>query len=103
MPGFTVPVSCAGLVLLAIPSSLPQSKPVSAPASFPAAETLNYSIEWRLIYAGDARLTLEPKKSGDKTEWESKLHLESAVLVSKLYTLDYNYAAKIADAFCTRR
>ncbi len=101
MPGFTVPVSCAGLVLLAIPSSLPQSKPVSAPASFPAAETLNYSIEWRLIYAGDARLTLEPKKSGDKTEWESKLHLESAGLVSKLYKLDDNYAAKMEDGFCT--
>ncbi len=42
-------------------------------------------------------MSLEPKKPG----WESKLHLESGGLVSKLYKLDYNYASEMEDQFCT--
>jgi hypothetical protein len=97
MPGcFTARLSCAYFVLFAIPSLLPQAKPAASTA-FPSAETLSYGIEWRLIYAGNARLTLEPKKSG----WESKLHLESGGLVSKLYKLDYNYMGEMEDQFCS--
>jgi hypothetical protein len=83
--------------LFAIPSLLPQSKPAATPTAFPSAETLSYGIEWRLIYAGNARLSLEQKKSG----WESKLHLESGGLVSKLYKLDYNYMSEMEDQFCS--
>jgi len=86
------------LALFAIPSLVPQTKPAAgAPGAFPSAETLSYNIEWRLIYGGNARLSLEPKKSG----WESKLHLESGGLVSKLYKLDYNYLSEMEDQFCT--
>ncbi len=63
-------------------------------------ETLFYGIEWRLIYAGTGRLSLEPKKSGDKTAWQSKLHLETAGLVSKLYKLDDSYDLEMEDQFC---
>jgi Protein of unknown function (DUF3108) len=99
MPGcFTARLSCVYLALFAIPTLLPQAKPAAAaPLAFPAAETLSYNIEWRLIYAGGARLSLEAKKSG----WESKLHLESGGLVSKLYKLDYNYQSEMEDQFCT--
>jgi len=99
MPGrFTSRLSCVYLALFAIPSLLPQAKPpVAQPTAFPSAETLSYGIEWRLINAGYARLSLTPKKSG----WESKLHLESGGLVSKLYKLDYNYSSEMEDQFCT--
>ena len=53
-----------------------------------------------MIYAGTARLSLEPKKSGDKMAWQSKLHLETAGLVSKLYKLDDNYDLEMEDQFC---
>ena len=88
-------------MLLAVPFSLPQSKAGgAAPSTFPAHETLSYSIEWRLIYAGDAKLTLEPKTSAGQPDWQSKLHLESGGLVSKLYKLEDNYAVQMKDQFC---
>ncbi len=78
-----------------------QVTPFAAAASvaIPAgAETLSYSVEWRLVYAGNARLTLtrEPGATED-----AKLHLESAGLVSKLFTIDDNYHAHYTgDQLC---
>ena len=94
-------LSRLGLALLLVSSSSPQSRlPDPTPASFSLPEVLSYSIEWRLIYAGSARLSLDPVKSGDKTAWRSKVHLEAAGLVSKLYKLDDNYSGTIEDQFC---
>ncbi len=91
-------------MLLAVSSSLPQSKAGGgAPSTFPSQETISYSIEWRLIYAGNARLTLEPKTLAGKQDWQSKLHLESGGLVSKLYKLDDNYTVQMGDQFCAAR
>jgi uncharacterized protein DUF3108 len=85
MPGRLIPnLACACLALSTTPSSLPQS--------FPSQETLVYNIQWRLIDAGEARLTQEPKRS--------KLHLESSGLVSKLYKLDDNYDLEMEGDFC---
>jgi hypothetical protein len=97
------------LALLAAPASLPQSQPVlpeskpagGAPGAFPSQETLTYGIEWRLIRAGSARLSLEPRKSGGALVWETRLHVESAGLVAKLYKLEETYAAEMRDQFCT--
>ncbi len=62
---------------------------------------MSYSIEWRLIYAGSARLSLAYEKpAAHGSDWESKLHLESGGLVSKLYKLDDNYAVQLEDQFC---
>jgi hypothetical protein len=92
----------AGLALLVIAPSHPQSKIAHISSSyFPASESLTYSIEWRLIYAGSARWTLEEKKAGEKPQWYSKLHLESGGLVSKLYKLDETYDLHMQDQFCT--
>jgi hypothetical protein len=84
-----LPVCLIGLV---VPASYPQSR-----AAFPSSEALTYSIEWRLIYAGSARLILRPATSG----WSSQIHVESGGMVSKLYKLDDNYSAQLQSAFCT--
>jgi len=103
MPGrFPLRLTCAFAALLVVPSSRSQSKAVvNEPSAFPSPETLFYSIEWRLILAGDARLTLEPRKRSDKTEWEFNLEVESGGLVSKLYKIDYKYRTAMEDQFCT--
>jgi hypothetical protein len=83
----------ACLALSTVPSSLPQSKPVSeAVVTFPSQETLVYSVEWRLIDAGEARLVQNPT--------QSKLHLESTGLVSKLYKLDDSYDLEMEGDSC---
>lgn len=94
MPGrFISHLACACLALSMVPTSLPQSKSANeAGGSFPSPETLVYSIEWRLIDAGEARLIQEPKRS--------KLHLESSGLVSKLYKLNDNYDLEMQGDFC---
>jgi hypothetical protein len=103
MPASFLPrLACAYSILLAgSPPSLPQSKAVSAaPVAFPSQETITYDIEWRLIYAGNAKLTLDPKISAGKQDWSSKLHLESGGLVSKLYKLEDNYTVQMENQFC---
>jgi hypothetical protein len=94
MPGrFISHLACACLALSTVPSSFPQPKPSNDGAgSFPSLETLVYSVEWRLIDAGEARLIQEPKRS--------KLRLESSGLVSKLYKLDDSYNLEMQGDFC---
>jgi hypothetical protein len=99
--GFTRWFVWACLALAPTSSLLPQSPPAgNSPAALPSRETLNYEIEWRLVYAGNARLTLDSKGPADKNEWEAKVHLESAGLVSKLYRLDDDYDVEMRDQFC---
>ena len=69
-------------------------------APFPSAEKLSYDIEWRLIYAGSALLSLAPKP-GDPRKWDSQLRVESGGLVSKLYTLQDTYNVGMDEGFCT--
>jgi hypothetical protein len=69
-------------------------------APFPSAEKLSYDIEWRLIYAGSALLSLTPKP-GDPRKWDSQLRIESGGLVSKLYTLQDTYNVGLDNGFCT--
>lgn len=85
---------CAGLALFSGQPGFPQAK---TPAS---VETLSYGIEWRLIYAGSARITYSKQKSEPVAEWESKLHMESGGLVSRLYKLEDNYRVEMQDQFC---
>ena len=112
MPGRLPPrLIGACLALLLIPTaSHPQSVLLAdgmsskafegALAPFPSAEKLSYEIEWRLIYAGSAQLSLSPKP-GDARKWDSELHVESGGMVSKLYRLEDNYKTGMEDSFCT--
>ncbi|HUA22293.1 MAG TPA: DUF3108 domain-containing protein [Bryobacteraceae bacterium] len=110
------------MALLAVPPfSLAQAKPAEAKAvdakaaagkvvdgkvadgvavPFPSAETLTYNIEWRLIYAGAARVTLEPAASTDGQKWHTSLHVESGGMVSKLYKLEDTYNVDMVNQFC---
>jgi len=103
MPGRFFPRwICACLALLAVPLSHSQSKPpVNESPAFPSQETLSYSVEWRLIYAGDAQLSLEPARQDGKTLWQSKLQVQSGGLVSKLFKLEDVYQVKMDEPFCT--
>src|SRR5277367_3910593 len=111
MPGRTSPRLLGVLaLLLAATASYAQSVLLAdgisakafegALAPFPSAEKLSYDIEWRLIYAGSAQLSLTPKP-GEASKWVSRLRIESAGLVSKLYTLEDTYNIGMDDGFCT--
>lgn len=65
---------------------------------FPLPESLYYSVEWRLWYAGNARVTLRPEQN---QQWQSAVHLESAGMVSKLFTVNDNYTGQFDTThFC---
>ncbi len=55
-----------------------------------------FAVEWRLIRAGTAKVSLEPVRSG----WQGAVDLESAGLVSKLYPIADHYTAQMAEGYC---
>ena len=90
------------VAVLAIFPSFPQAKSATANGALPSSEVLSYSIEWRLINAGTARLTLDPVKSAEgKLDWHTQVRLESGGLVSRLYKVEDTYSARLRDGFCT--
>ena len=73
--------------------------PLAAPQSLPPRETLYYTVEWRLITAGKAKLewTSEPRpRAGPQVN----LHLESVGLVSKFFKVEDDYSANLNSALC---
>jgi len=112
MPGRIPPrLIGACLALLLIPTdSHPQSVLMADGISSKAfeggvgavslAEKLSYDIEWRLIYAGSALLSLGPSREIPASGIRS-LRVESGGLVSKLYTLQDIYNVGMDDGFCT--
>ena len=72
----------------------------AAPPPQATAESLYYGVEWRFVYAGNVSLTLT--RNPDHTE-NVDLHLKSAGLVSRLFTLDDTYKARLTgDTFCAQ-
>jgi len=74
------------------------------PAASPAGrggEVFQYRVEWRLIHAGDAKLTWEPAAAGGPG-WEADLVLQSVGLVSRLYRVDDRYSAVLDEHLCAR-
>jgi hypothetical protein len=65
-------------------------------AVFPAPETLSYRIEWRMVTAGQAKLHLERVQQN----WQIKLDLESAGLVSRLFRIEDHYQVLSNEKFC---
>ncbi len=72
----------------------------SNPAGLPAKETLDYSIEWRLVTAGHAKLEWYATTPKIHMGYEAKLHLESAGLVSRLYKVSDLYTAELTPTLC---
>lgn len=79
---------------LAMPYSLADG---NTPARFPYHEKLHYRIEWRLITAGTADVELAPISSHT---WETKIKLESAGVVTRLYEVHDDYEVRTDEKFC---
>jgi hypothetical protein len=79
---------------LAMPYNLADS---TAPGKFPYHEKLHYRIEWRLITAGTADIELSPISTHT---WETKIKLESAGVVTRLYEVHDDYQVRTDEKFC---
>src|SRR5258708_1392117 len=89
------------LVVLVALLSMPASPaPLQAPASHRGrgnSETLDFGIEWRLVRAGEAKLT--SRRGGEG--WQTELNLEAAGMVAKLFEVNDDYATQADAQFCT--
>jgi len=72
--------------------------PAAGTFSLPGSEELSYRAEWRLIHAGNARLSWSaaPESAG----WRVGLKLESVGLVSRLYRVNNEYTAALDAGLC---
>ncbi|MEO8027610.1 MAG: DUF3108 domain-containing protein [Bryobacteraceae bacterium] len=77
----------------ALPLVFPSFALFPAQAAEPGETTLHYAVEWRLIRAGSAKLSLP-------AEGRASIVLESVGLVSKLYKVEDHYAATYERGFC---
>ena len=93
---------CSLLLLGLLTPSLLREGQAAEPStvSFPVPEKLHYGIEWRLVDAGNATLTLDRRTSAEQTGWHSSVALESTGLVSKLYKVHDTYTGDYEDQFC---
>jgi len=66
----------------------------------PEKETFSYTIEWRLITAGRAKIQWQAVPSDGA---QVNLHIESAGLVSKLYRVDDNYSTSLGAGLCAQQ
>ena len=81
------------VLLVCAPMAIPQGNPV------PSRETLVYNIEWRLINAGKATITWQPRPQ-PRTGWQAGVHLESVGLVSKLFRVEDNATSLVNPSLC---
>lgn len=88
--------AATGLLIL-IASSVCTGRAQQAPKPFPYHEKLEYRIEWRLITAGTATVDISPVSG---SIWQTKLNIESAGMVSRLYRVNDSYRAITNDKFC---
>ena len=73
--------------------------PLASPQSLPARETLYYTVEWRLITAGKAKLEWTSEQR-PRTGAQVNLRLESVGLVSKFFKVEDNYSSNLNSALC---
>jgi hypothetical protein len=73
--------------------------PLASPQSLPARETLDYTVEWRLITAGKAKLEWTSEQQ-PRTGAQVHLRLESVGLVSKFFKVEDDYSASLNSALC---
>jgi hypothetical protein len=73
--------------------------PLASPQSLPARETLYYTVEWRLITAGKAKLEWISEQR-PRTGAQVNLRLESVGLVSKFFKVEDDYSSNLNSALC---
>jgi hypothetical protein len=90
--------SCAKAILVVfLAASLTQGENTG---NLPQREILQYGIEWRLINAGMAKLTLQQNPAPQNPGGTAQLDLESAGLVAKLYKIKDQYRTNYEGGFC---
>ena len=83
------------LLMVCAPSAFAQI------GSLPQKETLSYSVEWRLITAGKARVEWSAV-SQPRPGWRANFQLDSTGLVSKLFRVDDDYTSTLNQALCAQ-
>jgi hypothetical protein len=73
--------------------------PLASPQSLPARETLYYTVEWRLITAGTAKIEWTSEQR-PRAGAHVNLRLESVGLVSKFFKVEDDYSANLNSALC---
>jgi len=73
---------------------------IAAPGVLPAREVLQYTVEWRLVTAGKARLVWSPTPHHSNPGWQADLHLESTGMVSKLFKVNNEYVSNLESDLC---
>jgi hypothetical protein len=73
------------------------SNAVTPPGPLPSSETLDYNIEWRLITAGKARIRFAANSGSG---FSTKVRMESAGLVSKLFKVEDDYSSDLDHSLC---
>jgi hypothetical protein len=68
--------------------------------SLPTKEALDYTIEWRLVTAGKARLTFNLQPGDLSKGYDLKLHVESLGMVSRLFRVNDDYSAVVTPDLC---
>jgi hypothetical protein len=63
-------------------------------------ETLHYSVDWRLIPAGTAVVSLKKAASGANEGYKTEVHLVSSGLLDKLFRVEDTYHADYEGPFC---
>jgi hypothetical protein len=66
-------------------------------SQFPYPEKLTYSVEWRLMSAGNAIVQLA---RDDRKGWDFNLNIESSGLASRLYRVTDSYKVATLEPFC---
>lgn len=65
-----------------------------------ATETLHYSVDWRLIPAGTAIVSLKPNAPGTNQGYSAEVRLTSSGLLDKLFRVEDIYHADYESGFC---
>jgi hypothetical protein len=85
------------LLLVSLCPPLQPFQTQAPPAASPSSESLEYSIEWRLITAGKAHLQWTATEGHG---YQSTLQVESTGLVSKLFKVSDEYSSNLDAGLC---
>ncbi|HTQ56638.1 MAG TPA: DUF3108 domain-containing protein [Bryobacteraceae bacterium] len=73
----------------------------ATPNALPPKESLDYTIEWRLVTAGKAHLNWSATAHDADPGWEADLQMESVGLVSKLFKVNNSYISNLESDLCS--
>ena len=85
------------VVLFAVQGPLPAQEQTPSAVRFPYPEKLIYSIEWRLVTAGNATVDMSRAASNG---WQTSLDLQSVGWVNRFYRILDSYKVSSTQNFC---